>query len=127
MKRTQLRTLGIGIVAAIGVSGCASINYQTTWTAPEAHPIDTAPGATVVAVVVQQDEAGRRRSEDLLAAELSERGDLNGVPSYTLISGDDVQNEEAAKAAFERVGAAAAVVMRVVSVDEESRRHCIQR
>ena len=123
MTRITLLTLVVvTTAAAIASSGCTASRprFTTTWTAPEAHPIDTAPGATVVAVVVQEDEAGRRRSEELLAAALSERGDVNSVPSYTLISGDQVQDEDAAKAAFEQAGAVAAVVMRVVRVDEET-------
>ena len=118
MKSIQQLTLVMA--CTITMSACASTQFVTTWKSPDAHPIDTGPGAKVVAVVVQDDEAGRRRSEEQLATELASRG-LASVASYTLISGDDVMDEDAAKAAFEEAGAVAAVVMRVVSVEEAAR------
>lgn len=124
MKRVQLLPLVVAtmvtMVAVLASSGCTAARprFATTWTAPEAHPIDAQSGATVVAVVVQEDEADRQRSERQLATELNRRGDLNAVPSYTLIS--DPEDEEAAKIAFEQAGAVAVVVMRVVRVDEET-------
>ena len=118
MKRIQKLTLVLA--CTIAMSACASTRFATTWKARGVRPISAEPGMKVVAVVVQDDEAGRRRSEAQLATELTSRG-LDGVASYTLIGGDDVMDEDAARAAFEQAGAAAAVVMRVVSVEEATR------
>ena len=49
------------MVATVGLSACASTRYVTTWKSPDAHPIDTEPGATVVGVVAQQDVRATNR------------------------------------------------------------------
>ncbi len=110
----------VAVTAIAGLSSCGAARFETTWTAPGADPIAAAPGAQVAAVVIWDDPVSRRIFERLLATEMTERGEIFGVPSFTLFDGD-VSDEDAARTAFEQAGAVAAVVMRVVSVNEEIR------
>jgi hypothetical protein len=70
-------------------------------------------GAKVVAVFVTNNPTRRRRAEDALAREITQRG-ASGVPSYTLLSDEEVKDEDAARKKLEAAGYQGAVVMRVV-------------
>jgi hypothetical protein len=101
----------------LATAGCASTKFTTTWKAPDAQPGSLA-GKKVVAVIVSQDEALRRGVEEILANELTRLG-ADGVAAYTLIPTSDIRDEAKAKAKLEEVGAAGAVVMRLVGRDKE--------
>jgi len=109
------------LIAAVGaaliLTACASTSFVSTWKNPQAAPLVKAKGQTVVACVVAQDEYVRHGAEDTLATELNKRG-YKGVQSYTLLP-PGVKDEALAKAAFDKVGAAAVVVMRPVATDRE--------
>ena len=114
MKRNLVPVLLLTV--AMAVSGCASTKFTSTWKAPGANPVDPDPGSKIVAVVVEQDENRRRRHESYLARELSARG-YEGVASFTLVPVGQLQDEAAAKAAFDGAGAVGVIVMRVVGID----------
>jgi hypothetical protein len=73
-------------------------------------------GQKVVAVAVTKNQATRRSAEDSLVSVLNARG-AQGIPSYSIL-GDDT-DEAKAKAAIEKSGAAAVVVMRPVAKEKE--------
>jgi len=111
MTRTSAGLLALTVTLVI--SGRASAGLISTWTAPNAQPIQPEPGSKVIAVVQQKAEASRRYHEDALAAELTRRG-YEGVPSYELVPVEQLNDEGAAKAAFEQSGAVGVVVMRAI-------------
>lgn len=116
IRRTTASALLLaGVVAA---SGCAA-TFVSTFEATGVKPVTPKPGDKVIAVVVEKDEGRRRRHENALARALTGRG-LEGVPSFTLVPAESLQNEAAAKAAFEKTGAIGVVVMRVVGVDTDT-------
>jgi hypothetical protein len=96
---------------------CASTGFVSTWKAPDAQPL-TNEGKKVAAVVMARNEATRRAAEDSLARELTLRG-AEGVPMYTLLPDEPAANEAAAKAAVEKAGIAAVVVLRPIGSDKE--------
>ncbi len=102
----------------VGTSACAP-TFVSTFEATGVEPAQPQSGDKVVAVVVSADEGRRRRHENSLARELTGRG-LEGIPSYQLVPVESLQDEAAARAAFEKAGAVGAVVMRVLGVDTDT-------
>jgi hypothetical protein len=110
MKTSRARWLCAAIVLA---GGCAtSTAFTSTWTNPEASPIRL-DGQKVVVFVMSTQETTRRPAEDTVAAQLTARG-AEGIASWTILPTADMQNEEAARAAFSQAGAAAVLTMEVV-------------
>ena len=109
------------LAAAAGITlilaGCASTKFVSTWKNPEAAPLSKAKGQTVVACVVTDEKYIRQGAEDALADELTKRGH-KGVASYTLLP-PGVKDEVLAKAAFDKIGAKAVVVMRPMGASQE--------
>jgi hypothetical protein len=104
------------VLVAASLTACATTSFTSSWKAPDAQPIGSLAGQKVIAVAVTKNQAMRRSAEDTLAGVLSASG-AQGVPSYSII-GDDV-DEAKAKAAIEKSGAAAVVVMRPVAKEKE--------
>jgi hypothetical protein len=97
-------------------AGCQSA-FVSSWRAPDSQPFQLA-GSKVAAVVMMSNEASRLAAEQALAREISERG-ATGIPMYEIFPNDRPENEMAARAALERMGMTAVVVMRPVSVEKE--------
>ncbi|MDQ2869607.1 MAG: hypothetical protein M3S32_02610 [Acidobacteriota bacterium] len=104
------------VVLAVSIA-CATTTFDSTWKDPEAQPIRLT-GQKVAAVFISRNPNVRRRAEDALAREITARG-ARGVPSYTLLSGEQVRDRDAAKTVFEQQGFAGAVVMRVTGSETQ--------
>jgi hypothetical protein len=104
------------VLVAAGLSACATTTFDSSWKAPDAQPMGSLAGQKVVAVAVSKNAAVRRSAEDTLVSVLSARG-AQGIPSYSIL-GDDT-DEAKAKAAIEKSGAVAVVVMRPVAKEKE--------
>jgi hypothetical protein len=116
MQNVRAVLVAVGVLAA---TACASTRFNSTWSAPDAAPLNY-KGQKVVALIVSPEEGTRRGTEEFLARELTTRG-AQGVPAHTLISTEDVKarDRDKAKAAFEKAGAAGVVAMRVISSEKE--------
>jgi len=114
-KMSRVMNLAAAMAAALILTACATTRFASTWKDPNAAPLGKMKGKTIVACVAVEDEYVRRDAEDALTAELTKRG-AKGVPSYSILP-PGVKDEGLAKAAFEKIGAAAAVVMRPVTVE----------
>jgi len=114
MRRTVHGVLVV--LVAAGLSACATTTFDSSWKAPDAQPMGSLAGQKVVAVAVTKNQATRRSAEDSLVSVLNARG-AQGIPSYSIL-GDDT-DEAKAKAAIEKSGAAAVVVMRPVAKEKE--------
>jgi hypothetical protein len=110
---TTNRTLARFLTAAMALAtfACATTTFQSTWRDPEARPLRLT-GRKVVGLFISRDPVRRRRAEDAMAREISARG-ARGVPAYTVLSGEEIRDQEAAKAKLDRLGFSGAVVMRV--------------
>lgn len=97
--------------------GCSTTSFQSTWKAPDARPLRLA-GRKVAAVFISKSGTFRHRAEDALAREISSRG-AQGVPAYSVLSDEDVKNQEDARAKFEKLGFSGVVVMRVVGSETQ--------
>ena len=109
--------LGVFVVLVIAsLTACATTTFDSSWKAPDAQPMGSLAGQKVVAVAVSKNAAVRRSAEDSLVSVLNARG-AQGVASYSIL-GDDT-DEAKAKAAIEKSGAVAVVVMRPVAKEKE--------
>lgn len=112
---TQLKNLLL-FATALALCACAS-TFVSSWKAPDAQPLEVR-GSKVAAVVMMENEASRRAAEDTLAREITARGAV-GVPMYSIYAGKKT-DEAAARAALEKAGVQAVVVMRPVVSKEIS-------
>ena len=110
------RLAAVAVMAGC-LAACATTGFVSTWKAPDALPLKP-EGSKVAAVVMNKNEGARRAAEDALAKEITLRGG-EGIPSYTLIPSIEPNSEAQAKAAFEKAGVAAVVVMRPVGSQQQ--------
>jgi hypothetical protein len=105
-------------VVVIAAAGCASRTaFTSTWRNPETKPVSLA-GEKIVALVISPHETTRRTAEDTLAAQIT-TGGAQGVPAWSILPTADVKDEEKARAAIAKTGAAAVVTMEVVAQSRE--------
>ena len=117
MRKTRIG-LGWAVIALATASlFCASTTFVSTWRSPDARPLRLT-GRKVVAIFMGRSPTARRRAEDAMAREISARG-AQGVPSYTVLSDEEIKDKEAAKAKVESLGFSGAVVMRVVGRERQ--------
>lgn len=103
------------IAAGLVTAGCAATSFTSTWKSPEAKPaLERLQGEKIAAFVMTKNDSSRRTAEDWLAARLSTQG-AQGVASYTILGGVDVNDEAAVKAALEKAGISGVVAMRPVA------------
>jgi hypothetical protein len=103
---------------ALAVSACGATTFNTTWKNPDAQMIHVQPGEKILAMVISQNESVRRGAEAALASELSRNGAV-GVPAYTVIPDDAVQDQSKAKPYIDKSGASYAVIMRATGREKE--------
>jgi hypothetical protein len=108
---------GFALFAAMA-AGCASTSFVSAWKAPVEGPIEF-DNKRVATVVVSADETTRRVGETELARIISARGKAQGVASYTLITGEQAKDKEGAKKKLQDAKIEGAVVMRVISSEQE--------
>ena len=112
MRRKRTLTRFLTAAMALATFACATTTFQSTWRDPEARPLRLT-GRKVVGVFLSRDPVRRRRAEDAMAREISARG-AQGVPAYTVLSDEEIKDQETARTKLDRLGFSGAVVMRVV-------------
>jgi hypothetical protein len=105
------------VTAAVTAAACASTSFVSTWKNPAAQP-GSFKGQKVAALIVSKEEGVRYGAEDALARELTARGAV-GVPAYTIVPKELIQDKEKAKEFIEKAGVVGVVAMRVVGQDKE--------
>jgi hypothetical protein len=112
-----VKTVGLVATAVGALVACASASsFRSTWRNPSVCPLNLS-GKKVAAIVMSDDEAIRRRTEDALAREISSRGGV-GVPAYTLLPSDLVHGKEKARELLEQADVEGVVAMRAVEWNE---------
>lgn len=105
------------VATAAAAAACASTSFQSSWRAPGAEPLNF-KGKKVAALIVSKEEGVRYGAEDALAREISARGAV-GVPAYTVVPKELIQDKEKAKEFLEKAQVAGVVAMRVVGKDQQ--------
>jgi hypothetical protein len=106
------------ILASLGLVSCgASTSMMNTWRDPTV----TGPlqFQKVLVVMVSEDATTRRQVEDQIVKRIKTRRGVEAVPSYTLLTGDDLKDGERAKQILADAGFDGAVDLRLVSKDQE--------
>ena len=103
--------------AAGAAAACASTSFNSTWRNPAAEP-GNFKGQKVAALIMSPEQSVRFGAEDALARELTARG-VVGIPAYSLIPKELLQDKEKAKEFIEKAGVVGVVAMRVVGKDKE--------
>ena len=114
MRKAVLGLFLVFVVASL--TACATTSFTSSWKAPDAQPMGSFAGQKVVAVAMSKNQAVRRSAEDTLVSVLNANGS-QGIPSYSILG--DETDEAKAKAAIEKSGAVAVVVMRPVAQEKE--------
>jgi hypothetical protein len=102
------------LAAALAAGGCATTKLTDAWKAPDAPPKFNF--TKILAACVTGDEAMRRTAEDYLVLRI---GPDRTTPSYRVVPADQSKDVEKAKAKVKEAGYDGAIVIRVVSVDQE--------
>jgi hypothetical protein len=114
---SRIHRAALAAVCTLALGACATAKFNAVWVNPEAQALSFKAGDKALAIVAIKNEGMRRMAEDSLASAISARG-LQGVPSYTLMPTE--LTKEKAHAAAGKIGAAGAVVMRVLAKDKVS-------
>jgi hypothetical protein len=105
----------LALVGTLLIGACASNDFVSSWQSEDATTLNVAE-SKVAAIVMMKSEGSRRKAEDLLAQELSNRG-AEGIPLYKLMPETGAVNESAIRATLEEMGIAGAVVMRPIGTE----------
>lgn len=108
----------LAAVAALGLSGCATTSFQSTWRNPEAQPV-TIAGLKIAAVVMTRNAVNRHPAEAALAAEITKRGAI-GIPSYTILKDENPADPAAAQKELVASGVDGIITMRVIARDRQT-------
>ena len=111
MKRSALWIHATAVAAVLGLLACATTEFDSTWRAPDARPLQLT-GKKVCGLVISKNEALRRSAEDAMAREISAHG-AQGVPAYTLFDAAEIKDQAKVRAKLESLGFSGIVVMRL--------------
>jgi len=100
-----------------GLASAGSTKFTTTWKNPEVGTFD-ATGARIAVFVVSPDESMRLGPEETLATELRRRG-RDALAGYTVLPAELTKDKEKAKAFLTKAGLTHAIMIRLISKDEE--------
>jgi hypothetical protein len=110
----SIRFVSIVLALALGVGAAPKPKFTATWKSPDAKPGAYA-GKKVVGLVMSDDFNLRMSTEEAIARAVTARG-VDGVAAYRLIPKEEIRNPESVKAWFQRAGASALLVMRLVDL-----------
>ena len=110
----RMPMLALVAAAALSAGGCATTKLTDAWKAPDAPA--KFDFKKILAACVTGDDAMRRTAEDYLVLRI---GPDRTTPSYKVVPASETQDMEKAKARVKEAGFDGAIVLRVVSVDQE--------
>jgi hypothetical protein len=116
MRTTLYRRALLGLSTACGLAiavGCASTEMTNTWFDPAAMG---SPLQKVAVVCLTKDPGMRRMAETEAAKQIK---GTQVVPSYLVISDDDLHNRDVVKSKLRDQGFDGALVMRLAAVNEQ--------
>lgn len=108
--QTWIQATLVGLVLTL--LACSTTTFESTWRAPDARPVRLT-GKKVVGLFMSKNPATRRTAEDAMAREITTRG-AQGVPAYTVLSDEEIKDQELVRAKLDHLGFSGVVVMRVV-------------
>jgi hypothetical protein len=107
----------IFISVSLLLGGCSSTKLVNSWSDPN---FAGQPIKKVLIVGVVKNEVNRRAYETHFAERLEKEG-IAGVPAHQIISDSNKYTEEKIRSAVKEIGADAAIIAQLVSVEEQER------
>ncbi len=120
MQGDTVTRRGIAVVVALfslAATASAGTSFVSTWKSPAAGPLRL-KGQKVMALVLGSDPAVRQGAEDVLAQELTRLGAV-GLPTYSIVPKELMQDKAQARPLVEQAGILAVVSMRVVEKSDD--------
>jgi hypothetical protein len=111
------RIAALAVSSIVLIAACASTSIIATWKDPAANQVHF---NRVLVVVPSRDPALRRSAEDELARRIRAAEAAQAVPSYTVLSDQEVADREHLKEKVRQLGFDGLVVFRVAAVDKEA-------
>ncbi|HEX7840287.1 MAG TPA: hypothetical protein VF469_22570 [Kofleriaceae bacterium] len=108
-RRVSTRLLGLAVALAFAACG-GSTTIEQSWKAPNLPPNNL---RNVVTVCISRDATMRRTVEDSMAQRLAHMG-VRAVPTYSILSDDDLKDRDRAKAKLVAGGYDGVVALRLV-------------
>lgn len=105
----------IAVVFLLVTCACASTKMTKAWVYPERGPLQF---ESVMALVLVQDSLIRRNGEDVIVEQIRQ---ADAVASYTFLPESDLADEDKVRAAVEKSGVEAIIVMRPMYDEQETR------
>jgi hypothetical protein len=123
LPRSGWSHVGLALVLAASVVGCATSRIENAWVEPTATPQSFAL-KQILAVALVRDGVLRRATEDAIDSALSSgprgtSGQLVVHPSYTLLDDRELSDVAAARRKVEAAGYDGAVLMTYVSTQQK--------
>ncbi len=107
-------------VAALGLGGCSTTHFTSTWKDPEARA-GALRGKTVAAIFLSKDANLRRSAEVYIANDLTNRG-AKGMTTYSILPSSNTDGDSA-REILKGAGVDAAIVMRIAGKDQKVTYH----
>lgn len=116
----MMRSMMTAVTAALalGVAGCSSTTFNSTWTDPDAGRLSLNEGTKVLGMVVTGNTAKRRGFEAALVSELNSHG-LEGVAAYSVVPEDAARDSAKARPYIQKSGASYALLLQVTGQDQQ--------
>lgn len=109
-----MKRILISLAALIVLSSCGTpTSFVSTWRDPDVKPLAF---QKVLAVAFLPDEGQRRSAEDRMVANIKR---AEAIPSYRILSREEMKDKDAARAKVEQMGIDGAVTMRFLGKDEK--------
>ena len=115
MMRNRLLALGLLSLALTACGG--KTRFSSTWVDPAARPTNW-DGQKIAAFVLSSRDSIRLGAEETLARELTSRG-AQGLAGHTIVPKEVTEDEDKVKELLSSEGVVGAVVMRVVSQNQQ--------
>ncbi|HEX5132472.1 MAG TPA: hypothetical protein VFX92_08295 [Candidatus Krumholzibacteria bacterium] len=102
------------LVAAVMAVSCGTpTSFVSTWRAPDAKPLQF---TKVLVVAFVPEESMRRSAEDRMVENITR---VEAIPSYRILSKEDMKDSEKSKATVEKLGVDGVVTMRFLGSQEK--------
>lgn len=116
LKR-MMHCFWVVLLISLLFSGCSTTKLVTSWSDPNFNEL---PIQKILIVGVIKNDINRRAYETHFAEQLEEEG-IVGIAAHLVISDSDAYSERAIRSAVNNVGADAAIIARLVSVEKNQR------
>lgn len=115
MRLSFVKLSGLAVIIML-LASCAATSMMDSWRNPS---LTGRRYQKVLVVSITKNENTRRVFEDILSAELGQRG-VAAVPGYTLIAKDEKANKEVMERAVKASGAEGVLTIQTIKIEQQA-------